>query len=129
MIILFKYLASAATAFLMIGPAAISEQAELEAPRMFQTCTACHTLGENEPNLAGPRLYKFCERKIGKVEGFSYSPAMTNEDRFWTAELLSEFLEKPRTVMPGTRMMVPSIRKQEDRDDIVAYLFAATNCD
>ena len=40
----------------------------------------------------------------------------------WTDELLHSYLEKPRNVVKGTKMAFAGLRKESERDDVIAYL-------
>lgn len=93
--------------------------------KVFRKCMACHAVGEGAENKVGPQLNGVVDREIASVEGFSYSDALVTlgeEGKTWSPEELSAFLEKPRDYAKGTKMSFAGLRKEEDRDDVIAYL-------
>ncbi|WP_374764695.1 c-type cytochrome [Yunchengibacter salinarum] len=89
--------------------------------RLYMRCKACHAL-EQGVNKIGPSLHDLFGRKAGSVEGFRYSKAMKNADITWNAETISAYLENPRKYIPGNRMSFAGLRKEQDREDVIAYL-------
>jgi cytochrome c2 len=93
--------------------------------KVFRKCAACHAVGSKAKNRVGPKLNGIVGRKAGTVKGFKYSKANTKagEDGLvWTEDVLLEYLENPRAAMPGTKMVFAGLKKQKDREDLVAYL-------
>lgn len=102
----------------IIGDPAVGERA-------FRKCKACHAVGADAANKAGPVLNGVVDRAVGAAEGFDYSDtlmALNAEGRNWTAENLDEFLTKPREYAPGTKMAFAGVRKEEERLGLIAYL-------
>lgn len=93
--------------------------------RVFKKCQACHQVGEDAQNRVGPILNDIIGRQAGTVEGFKYSDAMIEageEGMVWNDEHLHAYLEKPRDYIPGNKMSFAGLRKEDDRDDVVAFL-------
>ncbi|WP_299963641.1 cytochrome c family protein [uncultured Roseobacter sp.] len=93
--------------------------------KVFRKCKACHAVGEGAENKVGPMLNGVVGREMGAVEGFGYSNALMEfaaEGKAWTPEELDAFLEKPRNYMKGTKMSFAGLRKEEDRQNVIAYL-------
>jgi len=93
--------------------------------RAFRKCQACHAVGADAENKAGPVLNGVVDRTIGAVEGFAYSDAlmaMNAEGLVWTPAALDEFLTKPREFAAGTKMAFSGLRKEEERLGLIAYL-------
>ncbi len=93
--------------------------------KVFRKCKACHAIGEGAKNKVGPVLNGVVDRQIATTEGFKYSAALTElgaEGQTWTAEDLAAFLEKPRNYAKGTKMSFAGLRKEADRQNIIAYL-------
>jgi len=88
--------------------------------RLWSQCRACHSLDEGSNGL-GPYLYNVVGREIEAVDGFNYSGALP-EGQAWTPELLSEFLESPRSFAPGTSMAYNGMSSVQDRANMIAYL-------
>lgn len=92
--------------------------------RVFNKCQACHVV-EQEQNRVGPHLNGVIGREAGAVEGYSYSPALqklADEGVVWDQEALSAYLENPREYAPGTKMIFPGLKKEEERQNVIAYL-------
>ena len=65
----------------------------------------------------------------GTVEGFAYSKAMIEAAIVWDEETISAYVENPRSYIPGNKMVFIGLRKQEDRDNLIAYMKANTGAD
>lgn len=96
-----------------------------EGEKVFRKCMACHMVGPDAENRVGPVLNGVVNRTAGTLEGFSYSDAMIEAGQnglVWDDATLHEYLEKPRDIVPGTKMAFAGLRKEEERDDVIAYL-------
>ncbi len=40
----------------------------------------------------------------------------------WTPENLNKYLENPKAMVPGTKMVFPGLKSAQDRADVIAYL-------
>lgn len=115
-------------AFLAAAPiaAAQAQSGDAEAGRrVFNQCSACHTINEGGPNRVGPNLHGVIGRKAAAKEGFRYSAAMQKkgeEGLVWTEENLRPYLRNPREVVPGTNMAYPGLRNEQQLNDLMAYL-------
>lgn len=92
--------------------------------KVFRKCKACHE-AEKEQNKVGPHLVKIINRPAAHVEGFNYSEALKKAaaDGFvWTEENLDKYLENPKSFIPGNRMAFAGLKKEEERQDVIAYL-------
>jgi cytochrome c len=94
--------------------------------KQAQICKACHSLNDGGPNMIGPALHGFFGTEVGSRGGFEYSAVMRNADFVWTPEALNAWLAQPGRFLPGNRMTFAGVLKQEDRDDLIAYLLDAT---
>ncbi|MDD2867509.1 cytochrome c family protein [Neomegalonema sp.] len=92
--------------------------------KVFNRCKACHE-AEKDANKAGPSLHGVIGRHAGAVEGFKYSAAMAKageEGLIWTEEKFSEYMVKPKDMIPGNTMSFAGLRKPEDIANLLAYL-------
>ncbi|MFK7938660.1 MAG: c-type cytochrome [Roseovarius sp.] len=90
-------------------------------------CSICHTLTEGSARRAGPSLHQLFGRPAGTVADYSYSDTLLNSDIVWSDTTINAlFDEGPDHYIPGTKMPMQRIVKQQDRDDLIAYLRRAT---
>lgn len=90
--------------------------------KVFLKCRACHQIGEGAKNAVGPVLNGVVGRKAGTYPGYSYSEANKKSGLTWDEATLKEYLKSPRTKVPGTKMIFPGLTKEEDIDNVIAYL-------
>lgn len=92
--------------------------------KVFRKCKACHEVGKDQ-NKVGPHLVKIINRPAAHVEGFNYSSALkkaAEEGLVWTEENLDKWLENPKKFIPGNRMAFAGLKKEQDRQDVIAYM-------
>ncbi len=89
--------------------------------KVFNKCKICHSLKKGKKKI-GPSLYGVIGRKAGTVKGFRYSKAMKKSGVVWDDKSLDAYLTKPKKFIPGTKMTFAGIKKQKDRDNLIAYL-------
>ena len=95
--------------------------------KLYLQCRACHSLKENEPHKIGPNLFKIIGSKAGRMKGYNYSDALSKNEIVWTIENLDLWLEKPYEIIPGNKMVFSGMSKQEDRNDLIAYVYDQTS--
>lgn len=94
---------------------------------VFRACVACHTLGPDDGNRAGPTLHGVFGRRIASVPGYHYSLAFKGMDIVWTPETVSKLFELgPSKYTPGTKMPEQTISNPEDRAALIRFLQAET---
>ncbi len=89
--------------------------------KVFKKCKACHSL-EAGKNKVGPSLHGVIDREAGAVEGYKYSKAMMAAGVTWDDASLDAYLTKPKDFVKGTKMAFPGLKKEADREDVIAYL-------
>jgi cytochrome c len=90
--------------------------------KVFIKCKACHQIGEGAKDAVGPVLNGIVGRKAGTYPGYSYSDANKSSGLTWDEATLKEYLKNPRVKVPGTKMIFPGLPKDEDIDNVIAYL-------
>jgi len=104
-----------------IGP--LLAAANVEAgKKQANKCAACHTFDKGGKAKLGPPLWDIVNRKKAASDDFKYSPALAKKDGDWNYESLNIFIVKPRSYVPGTKMVFAGIRKPSDRANLIAYL-------
>ncbi|MFN4141944.1 c-type cytochrome [Aestuariivirga sp.] len=92
--------------------------------KVFAKCKACH-MADAETNRVGPHLKGLIGRNVAAVQNYKYSDAMhefAKANPVWTEELFLTYIENPKQVVPGTKMVFPGLKKPEERADLLAYL-------
>ena len=101
---------------------ALAEGDAAKGKKVFNKCKACHSL-EVGKNKIGPSLAGVIGRAAGTAEGYKkYSKAMKESGITWDEESLNTFITKPKKMVPGTKMTFGGVRKEGDRDNLIAYL-------
>ena len=90
--------------------------------KVFKKCAACHSIVKGGKNNIGPALYNVVGRKIGIVEDYKYSKALSGYGKEWTFEELNGYLIKPAKWIKGTKMAFAGLRKEKDRASVILYL-------
>ncbi|HEV7635147.1 MAG TPA: c-type cytochrome [Bradyrhizobium sp.] len=95
---------------------------------IFRACVACHTLGAEQANRAGPTLAGIFGRRIASLPGYNFSEALKRLDIVWTPETVSRLFEiGPSAYTPGTKMPEQRIGSEQDRAALVQFLQRATD--
>ena len=91
-----------------------------------RNCQNCHNAVPKGKHAIGPALYGVFGRKIATGAGFKYSGGLSaKKGQSWTPELLHQWLENPTGFVPGTTMAFAGLKTQDERDDVIRYLFEA----
>ncbi|WP_370402730.1 c-type cytochrome [Sulfitobacter sp. JB4-11] len=93
--------------------------------KVFRKCKACHAVGENAKNKVGPTLNGIIGAAAGANADFKYSDALTAmaaDGLIWDEESMTAYLTKPKEFMEGTKMSFAGLRKEDDIENVIAYL-------
>lgn len=103
-----------------MGAAAAQDAAAGE--KVFAKCKICHQIGEGAKNMVGPVLNGVVGRKAGTYPGYHYSDANKNSGITWDEATLKEYLKDPKAKVPGTKMVFPGLKSDQDIANVIAYL-------
>jgi cytochrome c len=88
----------------------------------FKKCAACHSIGEGAKNKVGPQLNGLDGRHSGTAADFNYSDANKSSGIVWGVATFKEYINDPRGKIPGTKMIFPGIKNEQEAGDLWAYL-------
>ena len=89
---------------------------------VFNVCLACHTIGPGAENKIGPELNGLDGRKAGTVPDFDYSDANKSSGIVWNEETFEDYIKNPAAKVPGTKMIFPGIKSEQQDKDLWAYI-------
>jgi cytochrome c len=92
----------------------------------FALCQSCHTIAPGGANMTGPNLHGVFGKTSASNPDFKYSDALKNAGWVWDASHLDQWLEKPQTFLPGTKMTFAGLKDAKDRVDLIGYLMVET---
>jgi cytochrome c len=105
-----------------IGPLLASADPAAGGAYFKQVCSVCHTADQGGKAGVGPNLYNVVGGPHAHMEGFNYSAALKAKTGSWTFDELNEWLHKPSSYAPGTRMTFAGISNDKTRANVLAYL-------
>ena len=115
------------SAALVWSVSAYAEGDAAHGEQVFKQCKVCHSIGANAKSGVGPEQNGVYGAKAGSRAGYSYSPAMKEAGEkglVWNDANLDKYLENPKALVPGTKMVFPGLKNEKDRQDVIAYLKA-----
>ena len=92
----------------------------------FALCQSCHTIAPGGANMTGPNLHGVFGKAAAANPDFKYSDALKATGWIWDANHLNQWLEKPQTYLPGTKMSFAGLKDAKDRVDLIGYLMVET---
>lgn len=93
--------------------------------QIFKTCNICHNLGPNAKIKIGPPLNGVVGRAWASWPGYSYSKGLQDgkaQGKKWDEATLAKWLQAPRALVPGTKMIFAGLKQPQQRADVIAYL-------
>jgi cytochrome c len=113
---------SLAGAALLVSVGAAMAQDAAAGEKVFAKCKICHQIGEGAKNMVGPVLSGVVGRKAGSYTDYHYSDANKNSGITWDEATLKEYLRDPKAKVPGTKMVFPGLKSDDDIANVIAYL-------
>jgi cytochrome c len=114
--------AAAAAPLPPIAPLLASADVSKGSDYANKVCAVCHSLGKGQPAKIGPNLYGIVGDPHAHMAGFDYSDGLKAIKGPWTYAELNQWLDNPRSVVPGTRMSFAGIDSNQTRADVIDYL-------
>lgn len=118
-----KAMIAGALALIILPITALADGNAKKGASVFRKCKVCHD-AVVEKNKIGPHLVGILGRKAGVTVGYRYSKAMIKAGVggwIWTDENMHAYLTNPRQAIPGNKMPFAGLRKQSDRDNLLAF--------
>ena len=126
-----KILAGICIIVMNIGAAEAAGDAN-KGKKVFKKCKACHQIGEEAKNSTGPVLTGVVGRKAATYRDYSYGKSMRQVREtglVWSEENLDGWLTNPKKYLrkildtrKAKAKMKFKLKKQADRDNVIAYL-------
>ncbi|MCK5167553.1 MAG: cytochrome c family protein [Rhodospirillaceae bacterium] len=101
---------------------ASSGNAEIGAKTFRKKCLGCHPVSDDGKNRTGPNLFGIVGSNKASAEGYRYSTGLKKLGGTWTEKEINTFIAGPRVMVPKTKMTFSGVKKENQRNDIVAYL-------
>ncbi|WDU63113.1 cytochrome c family protein [Pseudomonas poae] len=117
-----KYALFTLALILNSGSALAAGDVEAGGKLFSKTCGGCHSIGEGARGGFGPELNGIIGRPAGTTTDYQYSDAMKNSGVVWTRDKLAAYIEAPKKVVSGTRMIFWGISDPQKIENILAYL-------
>jgi cytochrome c len=89
---------------------------------VFKKCAICHRIGPGATNLVGPELNGLDGRHSGSAAGYAYSDANKNSGVVWDEATFKKYIQDPRGMIPGTKMIFAGIKNEQEINDLWAYV-------
>ena len=112
----------AAAALMATSTGAGLAQDVAKGANVFRQCLVCHSIGQGAKNKVGPELNGLDGRNSGSASGYSYSDANKNSGIVWNEATFKEYIKDPRAKIPGTKMIFPGVKNEQQVDDLWAYI-------
>ena len=116
-----KTILTTAAAITIATGTALAQDAQ-KGQMVFNMCLPCHSIGPGAQTKVGPELNGLDGRQSGGVPGFDYSDANKNSGIVWGEANFKKYIQNPQGVIPGTKMIFPGVKNEQQVNDLWAYL-------
>ncbi|MFQ5437572.1 MAG: c-type cytochrome [Paracoccaceae bacterium] len=119
-----KKTAAAIIALALAATAAHAGGDAAKGAKVFKKCKACHKV-DKKKNGVGPYLVGVIGRPIATADKYKYSPAMKAfgaAGGVWDEAALTTYLADPKGTVPKTKMTFKGLKKDDDIENVIAYL-------
>ncbi len=119
-----RFFAFATLGIGLMSGAALADGDAVKGETVFKKCMACHAIAD-KINKVGPHLVGLVGRAVATVEGYAYSDSMKNyaaTGAVWDELTLQAYLENPKAIVAKSKMAFLGIKKEEERNDLIAFL-------
>ena len=118
---MMKKLIVAAALIVVSSVSGVAQDAQ-KGKTVFNICLACHAIGPDAQNKIGPELNGLDGRRAGTVPNFEYSDANKDSGIVWNEGTFEEYIKNPAAKVPGTKMIFPGIKNEQQAKDLWAYI-------
>lgn len=115
-----RFLVLAIAVVLAASPAFAGGDAK-KGEKVFRKCKSCHTVEPGKHKI-GPSLAGVVGRKAGTAEGYTKYKGLKGADFVWNEDNLDKWLKNPKKFIGKSTSMSFKLRKEDDREDVIAYL-------
>ena len=116
-----KTILTAAAAITIATGTALAQDAQ-KGQMVFNMCLPCHSIGPGAQTKVGPELNGLDGRHSGSAPGFDYSDANKDSGIVWNEPTFKNYIQNPQGVIPGTKMIFPGVKNEQQVNDLWAYL-------
>jgi cytochrome c len=116
-----KTLIISVTAVIMSTGTSLAQDAQ-KGQMVFNMCLPCHSIGPAAQNKVGPELNGLDGRHSGSAPDFDYSESNKNSGIVWNEATFKKYIQNPQGVIPGTKMIFPGVKNEQQVNDLWAYL-------
>lgn len=90
-------------------------------PVAFAQCMSCHAVEPGKHGV-GPSLAGVYGTKAGEIAGYAFSAPLKASGLTWDDATLDKWLQNPRALVPGTKMIYPGQPDAAKRKELVDYI-------
>jgi len=116
-----KTILTTAAAITIATGTALAQDAQ-KGQMVFNMCLPCHSIGPGAQTKVGPGLNGLDGRHSGSAPGFDYSDANKDSGIVWNEATFKNYIQNPQGVIPGTKMIFPGVKNEQQVNDLWAYL-------